>query len=200
MAQSDSPSDPLRILEPDRWVERHGDCLYRYALLRLRKADSAAEVVQDTFLAALRSRDHFTGRSSERTWLMGILKHKLLDYLRARKRPPADAGADTDADVLDEFFNARGLWKVKSTSWGSDPAQALENREFREVLEGCLQRLPGALAEAFFSREMDGLSSEEICTAMEISPTNLWARLHRARLLLRRCLELKWFGGTKNPT
>lgn len=191
------PASNPRGLDPDRWVEQHGDCLYRYALLRVHQADTAAEIVQETFLAALRSRGSFAGQSTERTWLMGILKHKLIDHLRARQREGSDDRVEEAATTLDDFFDSRGLWKNKPNDWGADPAEALQRREFHEILEGCLGKLPERLANAFFLRELDGWNPEEICTAIAISPTNLWARLHRARLLLRRCLEIRWFGARR---
>lgn len=178
------------VTDPDGWVDQHGDGLYRYAMLRLRDPDVAAELVQETFLEALRSRLAFEGRSSERTWLVGILRHKVIDHQRraSRERPRADHNA------AEGFFDDQGFWRVGPASWPGDPALALERREFWDVLHGCLAKLPPTLADAFLLRELEGLDTEEICRLESINPTNLWTRLHRARLLLRDCLEKNWFG------
>lgn len=185
----------LQATAPEAWVDRHGDGLYRYALLRLRSPDLAADAVQETFLEALRVRETFLGRSSERTWLVGILRHKILDHYRRSGREPAVTDHGT-AEGLghDPAFDRRGSWRHAPDSWGGDPARALEIREFWEVFGRCLAQLPQTLADAFFLREVDGLGSDEIQQILGITPENLWARLHRARSLLRRCLEKKWFG------
>ena len=180
--------------EPGGWVDRHGDCLYRYALLRLRDPELAADVVQETFLHALRSRHSFTGRSSERTWLVGILKHKVVDQIRtAGRRQAASNGLAADAGSRSEF-GGDGGWRVGPASWRGDPGRDIETREFWDALGGCLSKLPQGLADAFFLRELDGLSAHEVQQHLGITPANLWARLHRARVLLRKCLETAWFG------
>jgi RNA polymerase sigma-70 factor (ECF subfamily) len=189
---SDDPRDG-----PEGWLDRHGDCLYGLAMLRLRSPDLAADVVQETFLEALRARDSFAGRSSERTWLVGILKHKIADhYRRASRAGEPRLGADpTEAD-----FDRRGHWRAGPASWGGDPGRDLETREFWETFGGCLARLPRGLADAFLLRELDGLSSAEVQQQLGITPENLWARLHRSRSLLRQCLESRWFGRRASST
>jgi RNA polymerase sigma-70 factor, ECF subfamily len=183
-----------RELDPEHWVERHGDYLFRFALLRVREADRAADLVQETFVEALRARGSFTGRSSERTWLVAILKHKVIDRIRKHARETARSGGD--AGEMDDSgdFTPAGHWTKWPAAWPKDPAAALERREFWEALHRCLSSLPAQLAEPFVLRELDGLSGEEICKLLDITPTNLWVRLHRARLALRRCLEDGWAG------
>ena len=183
---SDEPRDG-----PEGWLDRHGDCLYRLAMLRLRSPDLAADAVQETFLEALRARGSFAGRSSERTWLVGILKHKIADhYRRSARGMESTIGADpTPAD-----FDRRGHWRVGPAAWGGDPGRDLEAREFWDALGGCLARPSRGLADAFLLRELDGLSSAEVQQQLGITPENLWTRLHRSRSLLRRCLESNWFG------
>jgi RNA polymerase sigma-70 factor (TIGR02943 family) len=180
--------------DPESWVDRHGDCLYRYALLRLRNPDLAADVVQETFLDALRSLGSFTGRSSERTWLVGILKHKIVDHLRSASRRQATTnGLAADAEARSDF-DRRGEWRVGPASWSGEPGRDIETREFWDVFGCCLSKLPQGLADAFYLRELDGLNSDEVQQILGITPANLWARLHRARSLLRQCLETGWFG------
>ncbi|HEV3163968.1 MAG TPA: sigma-70 family RNA polymerase sigma factor [Isosphaeraceae bacterium] len=185
--------------DPEGWVDRHGDGLYRYALLRLRAPDLAADVVQDTFLEALRSRDSFAGRSSERTWLIGILRHKIVDHFRKSGRQPATSNGVSLGGTDDLAFDARGHWRIGPAMWAGDPSREMETREFWEVFGRCLSRLPRGLADAFFLREVDGLGAEDVQQILGITPANFWKRLHRARLSLRQCLESGWFGQRMRP-
>lgn len=186
-------------LDPERWVDEHGDVLYRYALMRMGDSDAAAELVQDTFLEAFRTREAFAGRSTERTWLIAILRHRIVDHFRRERRTSRRLGTRTSVEGTGHdgespaLFDARGHWKQPPARWGGDPGRLHEQREFWEVVEGCLGRLPASLSLTFWLREVDGLSGEEVCLTAGISPANLWARLHRARLLLRDCLERHWF-------
>ncbi|MCI0696436.1 sigma-70 family RNA polymerase sigma factor [candidate division KSB1 bacterium] len=189
--------NPARALEPEAWVDKHGDYLYSYALLRVRNRELAEELVQETFLAALKSCKNFAQQSSERTWLIGILKHKIVDHFRrtSRERPVADFEANPSDDDL---FRKSGEWLDHWTQeggpkeWTDDPSQLVEQKEFWEVFNRCLAQLSPRLAEAFTLREIDGLSSEEVCEILSITPNNLWVMLHRARALLRRSLEMNW--------
>jgi RNA polymerase sigma-70 factor, ECF subfamily len=179
---------------PEGWLDRHGDCLYRYALVRLRAPELAADLVQETFLEAFRTRSAFAGRSSERTWLVGILKHKIVDHLRKAGRDRS-ARFDTAPEASAEAaFDHRSHWRISPSAWTGDPRRVLETREFWEIFSNCLSKLPAGLADAFLLRELDGLSAEEVRQTLNITPANLWARLHRARLLLRQCLDSRWFG------
>ncbi len=187
-----------QALNPESWVDEHGDYLYSYALMRLRHRELAEEIVQETFLAALKACHNFAGQSSERTWLVGILKHKIVDHFRrtSRERPVADF--ETGAHE-DDLFQPSGKWVDHWTSegapreWANDPSQWAEQQEFWEIFQHCLSQLPPRLAEAFTLREIDSLRSEEICEILKISSNNLWVMLHRARALLRRSLEVNWF-------
>lgn len=187
----------VQATDPETWVERYGDSLYRYALLRLRAPDLAADVVQETFLEALRARRSFAGRSSERTWLIGILRHKVIDQLRRSSREPAAGNGavrgGNPGGSTDDPFDARGRWRVGPAAWGGDPSRAIESREFWDAFGRCLSGLPRGLADAFFLRELDGLDADEVQRTLGISPANFWKRLHRARMLLRQCLESGWF-------
>jgi RNA polymerase sigma-70 factor (ECF subfamily) len=187
--------DQDQPIDPDRWVDDHGDALYGYALMRLRDADSAAELVQETFLEALKGRSRFEGRSSERTWLIGILKHKVIDHFRRRSRGERGVGGEDPAGLeVGEFFDEKGDWKLRVDRWAELPERVVERAEFWEVFRACLAELPEKYAEAFTLSELEGLPGPEVCKILDITPTNLWARLHRARLLLRRSLEARWFG------
>ena len=179
-------------IDPSRWVDEHGDALFRFAILRVRNEELAADLVQDTFLSALKARDGFRGGSTVRTWLTGILKHKIIDYYRKHKVeiPEADLGPDFPEGLLQ---HAPSL----SPAWDEAPSSLVENREFWGVLSGCLCKLPEAQRRAFSMREFDGMTTEEIRKVLDVTSTNLWVMLHRARAGLRRCLETNWFSNER---
>lgn len=175
--------------DPASWVDEHGDALFRFAILRVRDEDLAADLVQDTFLSALKAKEGFRGGSTLRTWLTGILKHKIIDHYRKNKVEvlETDLAGDTPAAILEHAPNL-------SPRWDEAPSSLVENREFWSVLSGCLSKLPEAQRRAFSMREFDGLTGDEIRKVLDVTPTNLWVILHRARAGLRRCMETNWFG------
>ncbi|MBU0500478.1 MAG: sigma-70 family RNA polymerase sigma factor [Gammaproteobacteria bacterium] len=182
---------------PEYWLDDHGGALYRYALARLRDAHRAEEAVQETLLAALQSRDRFSAHSGLRTWLIGILKHKILDQFRrdAREIPldDPDPGPDDEDAVVASSFRADGHWSSRLADWG-DPEASLENGQFWVVLQRCLDLLPKRMARLFVLRELQEEATEQICQEMAITPTNLWTMLYRARMGLRQCLDRNWVG------
>jgi RNA polymerase sigma-70 factor (ECF subfamily) len=178
-------------------VDEHGDYLFRFALSRLRQREVAEDLVQETFLAALRGRDRFAGGSSERTWLVGILKRKIVDYLR-RKGHEQPVGDLTASDQwVEALFDERGNWSKKPGKWPADAGATLETQEFWAIFSACLDKLPERLASAFTLREVEELDGQEVCKVLNVSANNLWVMLHRARLGLLRCLEVHWFGTEK---
>jgi RNA polymerase sigma-70 factor (ECF subfamily) len=183
----DSPVS-RNLPEPGEWPDRYGDALYGYALNRLRRPHEAEEAVQETLLAALRTREQFQGRCHPLTWLTGILKRKVLDSLRAAAR----AARETDVPDLKVWFNAREKWRHWPGRW-DDPAAAAERSEFWGVVRRCLDRLPAGMAEAFTLRVLDNETPAEVCRELAITSSNFWVLLHRARLQLVRCLDLHWF-------
>ena len=190
----DKPPMPDPALsQPESWLEQHGDALYRFAYSRLRNATQAEDLVQETLLAALQAREGFAGRSTERTWLIGILKNKLMDYLRKSAREqPLGTIAETEAEI-DAMFAADGHWKSPPSAW-DNPTDALEQKEFWKIMAECLEALPARQAQVFAMCEFDGRDSAEVCKVFQIAATNLWILLHRARLRLRECLDNMWFG------
>jgi RNA polymerase sigma-70 factor (ECF subfamily) len=172
----------------------HRSYLLRVALLQLRDNDLAEDVVQETLLAALQGASGFSGRSSLKTWLTGILKHKIVDAIRRKSREPARANFDeeTRLDDFDALFDEHGHWETPPADWG-DPENALSQQQFLEVLQFCLERLPANTARVFTMREVLELDSQEICKELSITSTNLWVILYRARIALRQCLEQNWF-------
>ncbi len=181
------------ISDPTTWVAQHGDALFRYALMKMRDPSQAEDMVQETFLAALKARHNFSGQSSEKTWLIGILKHKIIDHFRKHKREQSSDDIETLSEQLDQQFSPRGHWEITLTHW-QDPDQAHENEAFWKVFSACIAHLPDRLADLFILREIKGLSSEEICKLLDISTTNnMWVMLSRARMRLRNCLDSRWF-------
>jgi RNA polymerase sigma-70 factor, ECF subfamily len=170
-------------------VEGERPYLLRYASLQLRDPHAAEDAVQETLLAALAGEASFQGRANLRTWLTGILKHKIIDAIRRLSR---DATA-TDPDDLDSLFAQDGHWVDAPGAW-ANPDAALEQQGFFAALETCLQRLPQKTAQAFMMREHLGLETGEICKELAITPTHCWVLLYRARMALRECLEKEWFG------
>lgn len=184
------------IDRPEEWLAAHGDALYRYALLRLRDQDKAEEAVQETLLAGLQARQRFSGQASVRTWLIGILKHKILDQFRYEARVVnQDDPDDPPGEPLEQSFTADGHWSARLDDWG-DPEATLENRQFWTMLQYCLDRLPKRLARLFVLREVMEEGTENICQELAITPTNLWTMLYRARMGLRQCLDRNWVGKT----
>ena len=191
-------------LNPTEWLDKHGDYLYRYALVRVRDSAVAEDLLQETLLAAIGASESHEGRSSERTWLVGIMKHKVFDYFRRIARSPELQMAASEDQVELDLFEKTGIWQghwredQAPVNWPVDAVQLLESREFRETLNRCLSRLPRQMAIAFTLREIDGMSTNEICEILGVSQNNLWVILHRGRAKLRQLLEVEWFRGC-NP-
>jgi RNA polymerase sigma-70 factor (ECF subfamily) len=175
------------------WLTEHGDALYRYALLRVRRTDIAEDLVQETLLAAIRAHDRFTEKSSQRTWLIGILKHKIVDHLRKLWRERKTTGAFDPNGVADPFTE-NGNWKRRVVDWRAGPVEEIQSRELGRVLQDCLRKLPPRVAELFWLREAEDVPTDELCQLLDVSPTNVWSMLYRARIRLRECLSLNWFG------
>ncbi|TWU10550.1 sigma-70 family RNA polymerase sigma factor [Allorhodopirellula heiligendammensis] len=182
------PSPPA---DASMWVDEFGDSLYRYALSRLRDPEAAEDVVQQTFLAGLEHHDQFSGVGSRQGWLMGILKRKIIDFIRQRNRVSPLDGLEVP-DPWDSFFDRNGSWKKNVRETLLEPLDAVDRKEFWPIFQTCLGNLPQRQAGAFMLREVEGLESAEICKELEISASNLWVLLHRARLRLANCIKTRW--------
>lgn len=193
-------TDETIATDPERWVDAYADSLFRYAISRVGQLHPAEDLVQDTLLAAMQARRTFRGDSQERTWLIGILRHKVLDHFRAAKtRRETQLGGDEDGGaILDSWFDEKGGWKKPPGRWEPDGNQLLENQEFWAVFYGCMNGLPDRPRRVFAMRVMEGRESGEVCKELAISSTNLWVVLHRARALLRACLEKHWFSDDRH--
>ncbi len=181
-----------QTLDPEAWVDQYGDYLYRYAISRIHEPAAAEDLVQETLLAALQSKEGFQGRSSEKTWLTGILKYKIIDHIRKKSREQPTDTIELTADAMHEHFDEKGGWKVGPAKWAVSPKELLEQKEFWKVFYNCLSKLSERLAEAFALRELDGLSSQEVREILNISATNSYVMLYRARMRMRDCLEINW--------
>lgn len=172
------------------------DYLMRFARLQLRNDAWAEDAVSETLLAALAKPQAFQARSQLKTWLVGILKHKIIDALRQRQREVVvqhGADDDSEADPMDYLaFKADGHFAQVPNEWGN-PEQDLKSRQFMMVLEACTEKLPEVQGRLFLMREWLEMSSDDICKELGLTSTNLYVQLHRARLRLRACLELNWF-------
>ncbi|MGD8530599.1 MAG: sigma-70 family RNA polymerase sigma factor [Syntrophobacterales bacterium] len=180
-------------LDPEAWVDQHGDALFRYALFRIQDGQVAEDLVQETFLAAIRGKESFAGRSSVKTWLFGILKHKIIDHIRKISRERPEENIEAVADLAGKDFDDKGGWKYQPSEWTTNPSLLFQQQEFWQILQTCLSELPPRLNQAFTLRELDGLSAEEVRKILDVSPTNGGVMLHRARMRLRECLEIRWF-------
>jgi RNA polymerase sigma-70 factor (ECF subfamily) len=173
-------------------VEGERPYLLRFALLQLRDGHAAEDAVQETLVAALAAEASFAGRSNLRTWLTGILKHKIVDAIRRAGSQTARevaVGAEEDFDAL---FDETGHW-AQMPVW-KNPDASLEQSQFFRTLEECLERLPPKTARAFMMREHLGCETDEICKELALTPTHFWVLLYRARMALRQCLDMNWFG------
>jgi RNA polymerase sigma-70 factor (ECF subfamily) len=183
-----------------RELESHRSALFRFAMTQLRDETHAEDCVQETLSAAIQNAERFAGESSVRTWLIGILKHKILDHFRkASRERTVSLDDETSLEDLDALFKEDGHYIEAPAAW-ANPEQALSQREFFDVLETCMDRLPANTALVFRMREVLGVEVEEICRELSISANNCWVLLYRARMSLRQCLAQRWFTPVKPRT
>ncbi|NOQ64557.1 MAG: sigma-70 family RNA polymerase sigma factor [Methyloprofundus sp.] len=181
-------------LSPEYWLDEHGDILYRYALLRVHSEATAEDLVQDTLLAGIQAIERFSGKSTLRTWLVGILKHKIIDHFRKYKREVLSLDADDTAEeVLSYQFDQQGNWKEDLVEWGT-PEKTVNDKQFWLAFNLCISRLPPRMADLLFLRAVDGLATQECCSLLGFESENqLWVTLSRTRAKLRLCLDTHWF-------
>ncbi len=179
------------ILNPEKWVQRYADYLYSYAFFKLPSKEAAEDVVQETFLSAYISAKNFKGNSTEKTWLVSILKRKIVDYYRKKARNKEDNLSQyqlpfyESGDYQNHWLEARA-----PKDWAVD--NQIELNEFHQILQICLQLLPPKHRVVFIMKVLDECDSNEICEKEGIRPGNLWTIMHRARLQVRECMEKKW--------
>lgn len=189
MATAAAPAVDVRDLES------HRQALYKFAMLQLRDESRAEDAVQETLMAAIQGANRFSGGSSVRTWLIGILKHKIIDHFRkaSREEPLTTDNEESSVDEFDVLFKDDGHFIDPPAAW-TNPEAALDQSEFFEVMERCMQALPKNTARVFMLREIMGTDTDEICKELSITSNNCWVLLYRARMALRECLQQRWFG------
>ncbi len=191
-----NPPDRVAVLFTE--IEGHRGYLLRFAIAKLRDASQAEEVVQEALLAALDGAGGFSGQSSLRTWLTSILKFKIIDFQRrviserAHFTTASESDDSADPEWMERLFDDTGHWNPRLAEW-ANPDGALEQKQFFEIFERCMDKLPKAAGRVFFKREVMGVETDEICKEEDISASNCWVMLHRARLALRECLDRNWF-------
>jgi len=194
-----SSTTPLQRIDPEQWVDEYGDYLYRYAYSRLRDSNSAEEVVQETFLAGIRFREQYSGQGSERGWLLGILKRKIVDFVRLRSKHARAASYEDEDDPSAQLFDEKGNWRQNAMPSFNAAEQRVLAGELWEVVQGCMEHLPSGQADVFVLSVMEEMDSNDICRELEITSANLWTRLHRARLGLAKCVGARWFTDGERP-
>ncbi len=185
-------AEQQHILYPDFWVDKHADYLYNYSMARVNDYDLARDLVQETFFAGLKSAKNFEGKASERTWLVSILKRKIVDYYR--KINSIKGQAEVRMNFYEDGDN-EGSWIEERVpqSWDNETEKAIENEELKNQLDICLENLPEKYALVFRLKTIQEIETEEICKELEITSSNLWVMIHRARTQLRKCMEDNWF-------
>lgn len=178
-------------------LESHRAALLRFAMAQLRDSAHAEDCVQEALSAAIQNAERYAGESSVRTWLIGILKHKILDHFRRASREQAVTLSDEESsfDDFDVLFKDDGHFIESPAAW-ANPEQALSQTQFFEVLEACMDRLPKNTGLVFRMREIMGVEVDEICKELSITSNNCWVLIYRARMSLRECLEKRWFTAT----
>lgn len=186
------PSQQKHTLNPKKWIELYADYLYNYALIRVNNQDLSKDLVQETFFSGLKGKGNFKGLASERTWLVSILKRKIIDHYR--KINSIKGKKEIRMNFYDDGEN-KGNWLEERipVSWGNAAERNIENQELKNALEGCIDNLPEKYRMVFLLKSVQNYETEEICNELDITASNLWVIIHRARQQLRRCLEDNWF-------
>lgn len=191
-------SNPNNILNPVNWISTYADELYGYAMGKTSNVELAEDLVQETFLAGLKSLENFKGNSSERTWLFSILKFKIADHYRKASTKneisSSKFGIENDS-YIENYFTEDGDWKENTApkEWGIDYSTAIENKELSTALNNCIDKLPDTQKQLVLLKLVEEEETEIICKGLNITATNYWVIIHRAKLQLRACLEKNWF-------
>ncbi len=183
-------------LNPHNWTTNHADDLFNYSMYKTGNRELAEDLVQETFLAALKSAENFKGESSERTWLFAILKNKIAEHYRKASTKYEINNSKLEEDsYINNYFTKDWNWKenMAPKNWGIDYFDPIENKELALTLNGCIEKLPKNQKQLIGLKLIEEEATENICKEMNISATNYWVIIHRAKLQLRACLEKNWF-------
>lgn len=200
LRKNESRSDTLKsnetnnenLPQPEIWLEEYGNQLYRFAYSKLKNEETAEDMLQETLLSAVKAFDSFQAKASVKTWLFTILKNKIIDHVRKTKRRISE---DKAIDITDDKFpfNNVGIWNSYIPNWARNPDEILSDKDFADTLESCVRKLKSRPKQALLLTLNSDYSSDEICNALDITSSNLWVILHRARIQLRECLEVNWY-------
>ncbi|NNC50240.1 MAG: sigma-70 family RNA polymerase sigma factor [Flaviramulus sp.] len=183
---------PIHQINPNKWIDSYSDYLFNFTISRVSDREIAQDLVQDTFLAALKSMKNFKGEASERTWLISILKRKIIDYYRkinsnkgkAEMRISYNGDSETEGDWLEERV---------ADPFDKTAEDKMQNEELGEAILKCLSKLPVKQAEVFKMKTIQGFDTKVICNELNITASNLWVIIHRARTSMATCLKENWF-------
>ncbi len=178
--------------DPDYWVDEYADYLYGYAYSRLNNVHKAEDVLQETFLAGVKSLDKYDGRVPIKYWLRGIMRYKIIDSIKANMKEMNESELDSFPEEKLKDFKRFGIFSRKVAAWDFSPRETFENQEFWQIFSKCLEKMKDPLRSIYMFKEVDGLSSEEVCKAFSISDSNLWVITHRARKQMKQCLNKNW--------
>lgn len=185
-------AEEIHTLDTNKWIDNYADYLFNYAISRVNNSDLSKDLVQETFFAGLKSAKNFQGKASERTWLVSILKRKIIDHYR--KINSKKGQAEVRMNFYDDGDN-EGNWIEERVpqSWNNASEKKIENEELRSQIDICIDKLPEKYALVFRMKTIQEFETEEICKELDISASNLWVMIHRARTQLRKCMEDNWF-------
>ncbi len=194
------------MLHPKEWVSNYGDYLFSIAFMKTNNKETAEDLVQDTFLSAVKAAAAFREESTEKTWLVKILQNKIIDYYRKKDvlKDMTDYLDQTESNFEETYFHENRLsmahWKPDTapSDWRSSPDSTIQQTEFNAVLTTCLQKLPPRLLPVFVSKFIEQEETDKICKEYNISSSNYWVMIHRAKLAMRSCLEKNWFSTTNH--
>ena len=181
--------------DPHQWVMKYADYLYDYCLARVNDTELAKDLVQETFLAALEKVENFEGKSTEKTWLTSILKNKIIDIYRRKSSPLSSLHNNSSYEIKHDFFQQEdGHWNVEQRprEFGISDRDSIDNKEFQQILQKCLEKLPPLWYAVFSMKFMDDQETVKICSELKVSSSNYWVILHRAKVNLRDCLQRNW--------
>ncbi|MEO9021813.1 MAG: sigma-70 family RNA polymerase sigma factor [Ginsengibacter sp.] len=197
MEAAEYQNDPATVIK--EWVDKYSDKLYSWCLYKTNSKEIAEDLVQDTFMAAFQAINKFEGKSDPKTWLFSILNNKIADHFRKLYRNPtvkeSEVKQGTEASFFETYFDTRGSWQKEQrpNDWQQEDGHLLDNTIFVKVLQSCMSKLSPDCYSAVQLKYLEEKKGEIICQELQITPTNFWQILHRARLQLRRCLEINWF-------
>lgn len=181
-----------------QWVNDWTQDLLSWALLKTNDTDVSQDLVQETFLAALKSFENFQNKSQPKTWLISILNHKISDHFSKTSKNKIvnskSMSSDDATHLIDSYYDDNGGWQKDSFSnvWDKEDASLLDNPDFIKVWEACMEDLPPKWKEAITSKYIFDKKSDEISQELNISVTNYWQYISRAKVLLKKCIEVYW--------